>query len=95
MAGSDAQKPLTPASSGSDAATRRPGFPLLFIGSSSERLTLSRALREHLEAIADVSLWCDDGDPVHPRPPVVDLLEWTAKVDYALLVLGTDGGRCE
>ena len=91
MAGSDARKPSTPAVSGSDAASRRPGFPCLLIGSSNEQLALSLVLMRQLEVVADVTLWCDDSVLVHPRPRVVDLLERTAKVNYAVLVLGEDG----
>ena len=91
MAGYNAWKPVPPAASGSAAAFRRPGFPRLFIGSSSEQLPLSRTLKEQLEVFADVTLWCDDGVLGHPRPQVVDLLDWTSKVNYAVLVLGADG----
>ncbi len=90
MADSDAQKPSRPAVSGSDAASCRPGFPKLFIGSTSEQLTLSRALKTQLEVVADVTLWCDDGVPTHPRPPIVDLLEWTSALNYAVLVFGAE-----
>ena len=91
MADSDARKPLTPAASGSDAASCRPGFPKLLIGSSSAQLAFSRALKKQLEVLADVTLWCEDSVLVHPRPRVVDLLERTAKVNYAVMVLGEDG----
>ncbi len=90
MADSDAQRPLTPAASGSDVASYRPGFPKLFIGSSTPQLAFSRALKKQLEVLADVTLWCDDGVLVQPRPPIEDLLEWTSKVDYAVLVFGAD-----
>jgi hypothetical protein len=90
MAGSDTERPSTPAVSGPGSALRRPGFPGLLIGSSNEQLSLSLTLMGQLEAVADVTLWYDDTVLVHPRPRVVELLERTTKVNYAVLVLGED-----
>jgi hypothetical protein len=64
--------------------------PKLFIGSSSERLPVARALKEILADRADVTVWKEAPEFVPGASLLTGLIEVGKRYDFALLVFGQD-----
>jgi len=67
--------------------------PRLFIGSSSQRLPIARALRELLAESADVTVW-DEAREFAVGDSILDSLIKASKAyDFALLILARTTAR--
>jgi len=62
--------------------------PLVFIGSSSERLSVARAIELNLDHVANSTIWAHAFSP--GRSVYEDLLEQASRFDYAIIVMGAD-----
>jgi predicted nucleotide-binding protein len=63
--------------------------PIVFVGSSAERLAVARALQDHLHRDCTVQLWTDDVfQPSHQT--VEDLIVMVRKADFAVMIMHPD-----
>lgn len=62
--------------------------PAVFIGSSSERQEVARAIELNLESVANVTIWPHAFSP--GRSVFEDLLEQSSRFDFAIIVMSAD-----